>query len=173
VAPRPSRESHRKKGADGVRGAVAFLASLNEKLFTCAMAVVGITVTNALVVLLGLLLKRSGNGLLAYTIVPVLSVLCACMAITGGIAFELLRRRGHSYYEAIGDEIQTLLRQGIEREDEGASESKKYRPAVETQLVLRQYVDLSSLPLVPGLYGPLIYLTLNLLLTGIAVSRLI
>ena len=80
------------------------------------------------------------------------------------LLWDYERRRGNILFEEISNETQWHLVQG---QSDGASayhSPADERPAMETRIIMRQFVAACEWPLVPGRYGGTVYAGLCLLL---------
>ncbi len=88
--------------------------------------------------------------------------LVAVYSIVFSITFENTRKYGDVLFKEISDELQWYIR--FRRRDEGEtdiSEATAKRPDLEARLALRSFAQTSDLPLIPGAYGPLFYVLIN------------
>jgi hypothetical protein len=79
---------------------------------------------------------------------------------------ESWRKRGDALFEEISDELQWNIRGTRLLKDKSPA---KERPEIQARVVLRTFARASDLPIIPGKFGPAIYITVNLLITFLAI----
>ena len=74
------------------------------------------------------------------------------------IFYENLRKKGEAIFEEISDELHWFI---AYREKEPNNISQK-RPEFEIRVLLRSFAKTTDLPLIPGKFGPAIYMVINI-----------
>lgn len=72
------------------------------------------------------------------------------------LLFDLYRRKGKAYYDEITEEMHGKALNSNKSSDENDSKS------MEARLAMRQYMNAMDIPLLPGKYGPVIIIGLNI-----------
>lgn len=75
--------------------------------------------------------------------------------------FERLRKIGDVLFLEISDELQWNIRSKEMRSEESAA---RERPKLDVRITLRSFARASDLPLIPGKFGPAIYIAINVLI---------
>jgi hypothetical protein len=146
---------------DQVSEAVKYLSSIGHHLRFSGLQLVVVTVAT-LVLVAGLITRilalQDQIGLMCVAGLVVASIALA-------IRFESLKKRGDVLFRELSEELQWHVRfdKGREksRESRPAAES---RPALSARVALREFAQSVDLPLIPGRYGPSIYVAINLVL---------
>ena len=81
----------------------------------------------------------------------IMSVSCAIILVS---IYEYLRKKGDVLFEEISDELRWDV--------SGKSVSGAEKPALEIRVTLRSFARAADLPLVPGKFGPVLYVLFNL-----------
>lgn len=79
------------------------------------------------------------------------------------VFYENLRKRGEAIFEEISDELHWFI--GY-REKEPNNISQK-RPEFQIRVLLRSFAKTTDLPLIPGKFGPAIYMVINIAIISI------
>ena len=95
----------------------------------------------------------------ASSMIGFFSVLVGLAVLFAIINFESSRKQGNALFEEISDELQWLP---VKKETE--SNLPEYRPNIEVRLILRSFVQCVDLPLIPGRFGPILYVIINVIL---------
>jgi hypothetical protein len=75
------------------------------------------------------------------------------------VRFESMRKSGDALFKEISDELQWYVRFQQKQVQEQA---QRERPVIAARIVLRTFSESTDVPLVPGKYGPLGYVLINL-----------
>jgi hypothetical protein len=75
------------------------------------------------------------------------------------IFYESYRKQGEALFEEISDELQWHIRFVGDNEKRSTSD---VRPGLEARVVLRFFARATDLPLVPGRFGPAVYVMVNI-----------
>lgn len=135
--------------------AVAQLTNIRVQLKWAAQSLFYASLTNlvgtALVVIIVRVVGEHGKfGLLA----PSLSGIALLFAGPFAMRFETRRKLGDVYFKELSDEIQAQRR--------FAESSPAGRPKLSARIALRSFAETADLPLIPGKYGPVSYILINL-----------
>jgi hypothetical protein len=93
-------------------------------------------------------------------------LITAFIALVLAVHFETIRKRGDILFKEISDEIQWNLRFS---DSESTDTAPHKRPQFNARLTLRSFAQASDLPLIPGRYGPLMYVLIDLVSVLLAV----
>ncbi len=106
------------------------------------------------------------SGMLHFLIrsvnISMLLVIFGIVAVMFAFRFDILKRDGDAYFEEISDELHGKKL----REDQYIHENKI---SLKTRVIIRRYSNASSLPLIPGKYGPAIMAAINILFSFLGV----
>jgi hypothetical protein len=86
----------------------------------------------------------------------ILSALATLVALMLAVKFESKRKLGDVLFKEASDDLQWRSRFG------DATASLGDRPDIGARIALRSFAETTDVPLVPGRFGPLIYLLFNL-----------
>lgn len=91
------------------------------------------------------------------------------------VLFDFLRKKGDVLFEEISDELQWGVYNDVERKSDKEDypvleRSAEERPRLHVRIVLRSFSRAADLPLVPGRFGPAIYLLINIVLALITLA---
>lgn len=111
------------------------------------------------VLLATILIVKSSLPANEEVIAKAFSLLLAPASLLLVLIYARQRKDGDSLFEEISDELEWNI-----RSQRASRPSSKESPALAARLQLREFVEVSDLPLVPGRFGPAIYLGTNLLL---------
>ena len=89
-----------------------------------------------------------------------MTILCAAL-------HDTLRRKGEVLFEEISDELHWRQKE-IPIDGVPARPDQEGRPALNARVILRSFAHASDLPLIPSKFGPIIYVSINLLLLYMA-----
>lgn len=120
--------------------------------------------TFANILLLAISLGRSLPSFVTLLIPFVATMACAII-----IWFERIRRSGDTLFEEISDELQWHVRHDDPKASHSAARS---RPDFSVRVALREFARLSDLPVIPGRFGPSIYIAVNVIVSFFALVLL-
>lgn len=76
------------------------------------------------------------------------------------IFFDYLRKKGETIFEEVSDELHWYI--GYEKGNSQNTSEKK--PEIKIRILLREFVKTTDLPLIPGKYGPAVYIGINIII---------
>ncbi len=97
----------------------------------------------------------------------ILSLLFSVVAITGSIRFDDIRKEGDAYFEELSDELHGARLSKLEITEGSENSTEKF--SLKARIIMRNYSNNSSIPLIPGKYGPGIMTGANLLFAFLTV----
>lgn len=151
-------EDDLKEEARELHAALQRLDYLSMQLRSVALLIMALSMANVAVTLLvsgGIV--RSFPSHLAELFVLTLPAALAVSVLFLAFRFDYLRKEGDAYFEELSDELHG------KRASMDDSE-KAERLSLRARVIIRTYTNTSSLPLVPGKYGPAIMAAVNLML---------
>lgn len=95
------------------------------------------------------------NQYLPLVVVPLAAAMCVIAAVA---LFDVLRKRGDVIY----DELTNYFQEAVVTTDASTEPTSGER--LRFRLILREYVAVTNLPIIPGRFGPAIYAGINLLM---------
>ncbi|HXQ72190.1 MAG TPA: hypothetical protein VN844_16965 [Pyrinomonadaceae bacterium] len=154
------RDSTLNRTPDDLSRSLSDLSSITLLLQRYGFIALVFTVFNlALLILTSSLRLLPIVGALASVVItfylPLIATLIAVVAI---VRYETLRKRGDALFEEISDELQWNLRQNV------TETIARERPELNARVALRSFARATDLPLIPGRYGPVIYVAINLVI---------
>lgn len=159
------RESTVNQPLDDLSGSLYDLRFITLRLQRYSFIAVISTVLNfaALILSLSLRFLPVGffTGVLIAFYVPLLTAVTAVVAM---VRYDTLRKRGDALFEEISDELQWNVRQN------GTGTIAKERPELNVRVALRSFARATDLPLLPGTYGPGIYVAVNCVILFLSYS---
>ncbi len=88
-----------------------------------------------------------------------LSSLLAVAAWFAAVIFETSRKQGDALFEEISDLLQLRYYQRL-----ADAEPPEERPFVDGKIILRSFARAADLPIIPGKFGPAVYVAANLMI---------
>ncbi len=95
------------------------------------------------------------------------SLIVSALTVFGAAIFERLRKQGYVIYEEISEELQARY-----RNERGRERFSGRTPSLPVRLAMRKFHAATSVPLVPGRYGPVVYVAVNVTLALLAFSAM-
>ncbi len=132
---------------------------ISSKLTKRGQLIVGMTGLNIVLLPVIVLISFFIQGSLLPPAIVVALLLASAVLIIA-TSFERLRRFGDVLFLEISDELQWNIRATEMRAGESAASE---RPKLHVRIALRSFARASDLPLIPGKFGPAIYIAINVL----------
>lgn len=85
-------------------------------------------------------------------------------SVVFAIMFESVKKRGDAVFKELSDELQWHVRFEKVRDPFPPASPPESRPGLSTRVALREFALSTDLPLIPGRYGPGIYVAINLII---------
>lgn len=133
------------------------LKRLTRWLERIGMACLSLTVIN-----LGMIFSFVFVQLDLYLSIPI-SWSCGILSVISSVSFDRIRRKGNTMFEEISEELHWKFRHA-KQPDMDIPVAKEI-PEFYIRIILRSFATSTDMPLVPGKFGPLIYVILNLACT--------
>jgi len=138
--------------------ALSTLVELSQRLRRDAKFIASVTVVvifSSIIIVLRPLLKFS----LTFVAASISGlVILAIIVLLLAVDFESTRKKGDALFKEISDELQWNL-----RFSDPDSPPPPKRVQLNMRLALRSFAGASELPLIPGQYGPLTYVVINMI----------
>jgi hypothetical protein len=83
------------------------------------------------------------------------------------LIFDYLRKEGDAYFEELSDELHGAKISNKEEIKNSSPSDAEF--SLGARIIMRNYSNCSSLPLIPGRYGPALIVGINLLLSFFAI----
>lgn len=109
-----------------------------------------------------LVLSSLSPGIFPFREASMFSLLFTFVCLTLTIYYETLRKRGEAIFEETSDELQWHI--GY-RNSLFNKEASSKRPDLEIRIILRSFARTTDLPLIPGKFGPVLYIGINILIS--------
>jgi len=132
-----------------------FLKKATVQLRIIGFIIFSITSINILFLLLCLI---EGKSTLEHWVYSIIALTFGNFILT--IYFEYLRKRGEAVFEEISDDLHWYI--GYKKEN--SKENSEKKPGLEIRVLLRSFAKITDLPLIPGRFGPAIYIGINIVL---------
>lgn len=139
--------------------ALSRLEHLSDRLRSISMQIMLMTLVNIALTLAAVSgIFRYFKSETLYVAVIAVPVVCAILAIVSALQFDFYRKEGDAYFEELSDELhgskisnnkETYVREEF---------------SLRARIIMRNYSNCASLPLIPGRYGPGIMAGVNLML---------
>ena len=111
-----------------------------------------------------LFVRWSFNGFSAMLAMNILSLILIVSALVAAVMFEINRKEGDALFEEISDELQweeQLMRYYQKLAD---AEPTEGRPFADVKIILRSFARAADLPIIPGKFGPAVYVAASLIM---------
>jgi hypothetical protein len=140
--------------------AITRLERLCRRLRLCSILIISITfanTTNSLAIAFIHLFSREYNFVLITT-----SIFFSFCVLMFAVTFDYLKKEGNAYFEELSDELHGAKISN--KEDVKKSSMSDEQFSLGARIIMRNYSNCSSLPLIPGRYGPALMVGVNLIL---------
>ncbi|MBN2209174.1 MAG: hypothetical protein JW759_07750 [Candidatus Coatesbacteria bacterium] len=161
--PRPTPAVRMRREAADLDSSLDELRWISSKLTGRGLLIVGMTGLNIILFPVIALISLFFHGLLFLPPALVLALFLASAVLIIATYFERLRRIGDVLFLEISDELQWNIRATEMRAGESAASE---RPKLDVRIALRSFARASDLPLIPGKFGPAIYVAINILIAA-------
>lgn len=94
-------------------------------------------------------------------------ILFAFFVLIFALIFDYLRKEGDAYFEELSDELHGAKISNNEEVKNSSTSDAEF--SLGARIIMRNYSNCSSLPLIPGRYGPALTVGVNLILSFLAV----
>lgn len=125
------------------------------------LGIISFIVSIANFIVMGLVIGRTIFRFYGITTIVFTSVLLGIWALAGIVMYEYLRKKGDVLFEEISDELQWYVQS--DGPDIGVQGTAEKRPILRARIVLRAFAQNTDLPLVPGKFGPAVYVLVNMI----------
>ncbi len=137
--------------------ALKTLEHISERLRHVSQVLIIITLFNLVVTMMAMSgmyrLFRAEALVLSFSMIP---IIFGIFAVMFAFRFDSLRRDGDAYFEELSDELHG-------RKLKESNESYANDRSLKARVIIRRYSNASSIPLVPGKYGPASIAVINII----------
>lgn len=154
-----------ESGFDEIPAAVGSLGKIGRDLRLSGVLLVLVTLATVVVSLM-----LTATNFLHIIFVPrgiafLLEVGTLLLSAVLAIRFESFKKRGDVLFKELSDELQWHVRFETGSDPFGKDRPPpESRPGLNTRVVLREFAQSTDLPLIPGRYGPGLYVAINLMI---------
>ena len=158
----------RPRRARDVFSSIADLESITAKLSRYGTTVLSLIFIKLLILIMIIKIGHSFSDVHTFSIF-LFDLLLFIITFLLLSSYESNRKRGNVLFEIISDELQWYIvneRSEINGSKSMYSEEKQARLKIEAGIALRSFTKTTDLPFVPGMYGPAIYIGINIVTTS-------